>query len=247
MRILALDAALARCAAAVVVDGQVTRHAPGERIKAMRMLPVMAKEVLAEANLARRLARPDCRHRGPGQLHRHPRGTGAGPRHRAGAGVPIVGVTVGEALADRCRISASATFGTRSTAGAAGCSSSGTARSLPLRWTRCRTPTARSRWPAMRRRGRRPPGRARRGRHADRCAAAMARHVAVAGERRLRRALPPLPAQPLYVDPPEARLPAGACVPARCVTRVDRSAPPPCHAAAMAAIHRRVSARRGLG
>ncbi len=35
----------------------------------------------------------------------------------------------------------------------------------------------------------------------------MARHVAMAAECRFRGVLSPLPAQPLYVDPPEARLP----------------------------------------
>jgi hypothetical protein len=41
-----------------------------------------------------------------------------------------------------------------------------------------------------------------------------ARHVAMAGVRRLAGALPPLAAQPLYVDPPEARLPQGGLRPA---------------------------------
>ena len=36
----------------------------------------------------------------------------------------------------------------------------------------------------------------------------LARHVAIVGERRLRGELPPLSARPLYIDPPEARLPA---------------------------------------
>ena len=41
----------------------------------------------------------------------------------------------------------------------------------------------------------------------------IARHIAVVAERRLRGELRPLPAQPLYVDPPEARLPAGGLRP----------------------------------
>jgi len=40
------------------------------------------------------------------------------------------------------------------------------------------------------------------------------RHVAMAGARRLAGELPPLAAQPLYVDPPEARLPRGGLRPA---------------------------------
>ena len=42
----------------------------------------------------------------------------------------------------------------------------------------------------------------------------IARHVAVAAECRFRGTLRPLPAQPLYVDPPEARLPARRPAPA---------------------------------
>jgi tRNA threonylcarbamoyladenosine biosynthesis protein TsaB len=42
----------------------------------------------------------------------------------------------------------------------------------------------------------------------------MARHIAVVGERRLAGELPPRPALPLYVDPPEARLPAAGLRPA---------------------------------
>jgi hypothetical protein len=38
---------------------------------------------------------------------------------------------------------------------------------------------------------------------------AMVRHIALIAARRHAGELPPRPAQPLYVDPPEARLPAG--------------------------------------
>ena len=62
----------------------------------------------------------------------------------------------------------------------------------------------------------------------------IARHVAVAAERRLRGELQPLPAQPLYVDPPEARLPAARPAPA---ARRMISQATPAHAAALAAIH----------
>jgi hypothetical protein len=41
----------------------------------------------------------------------------------------------------------------------------------------------------------------------------LARHVAVVAERRIGGKLRPLPAQPLYVDPPEAKLPAGGLRP----------------------------------
>lgn len=42
----------------------------------------------------------------------------------------------------------------------------------------------------------------------------LGRHIAVVAERRHAGALPPLAAQPLYVDPPEAKLPAGGLRPA---------------------------------
>ncbi len=41
----------------------------------------------------------------------------------------------------------------------------------------------------------------------------LARHVAAVGARRLAGGLAPLAAQPLYIDPPEARLPAGGLRP----------------------------------
>ncbi len=41
----------------------------------------------------------------------------------------------------------------------------------------------------------------------------IARHIAVAAERRLRGELRALPPQPLYIDPPEAKLPAGGLRP----------------------------------
>jgi tRNA threonylcarbamoyladenosine biosynthesis protein TsaB len=41
----------------------------------------------------------------------------------------------------------------------------------------------------------------------------LVRHVAVVGERRFKGMLSPLPAQPLYVDPPRAKLPSGGLRP----------------------------------
>ncbi len=70
----------------------------------------------------------------------------------------------------------------------------------------CRIQWARSRWPAMPRPRLPPAGRSRFRRDADRRRLPAARHIALVGEQRFRRELPPLPAQPLYVDP--ARGPA---------------------------------------
>ena len=53
MRILALDAALARCAAAVVVDCEVlAARQTGATQGHAGLLPVMARDVLAEAAIA---------------------------------------------------------------------------------------------------------------------------------------------------------------------------------------------------
>ena len=84
MRILALDAALARCAAAVVVDREVlaARQADATQGHAA-LLPVMARDVLAEAGDGRGIARSGGGHRRARQLHRHPRRPRAGARHRA--------------------------------------------------------------------------------------------------------------------------------------------------------------------
>ena len=62
------------------------------------------------------------------------------------AGVPIVGVTVGEALADSLpHLGARHAVVRRSTAGGDGCSWSGTARSLPFALTHCPTPRGQGR------------------------------------------------------------------------------------------------------
>ena len=131
------------------------------------------------------------------------------------AGVPVVGVTVGEALAEFAAASGrTATLGRRSTADAGECSWSGadTVAAIPL-----------DALPA-------PDGKVAVAGDAAAAVASrlaardvdvmltdarlpMARHIAVVAERRFAGMLPPLPAQPLYVDPPEARLPAAGLRP----------------------------------
>src|SRR3984957_16599242 len=186
MRVLALDAALARCGAAIVVDQNTLalRHEDAVRGHAA-LLPVMASTGLDEAKL------------------------------RAPALDLGGGVTVGEALADplprlgerrlwsaidsrRGRIfleQDGAIFsclldllppaqGKVAVAGdaAIAVASRLAARDADVMLTDARLP--------------------------------QARHIAVVGERRFAGLLAHLPAQPLYVDPPEARLPAGGLGPA---------------------------------
>ena len=209
MWILALDAALARCSAALVHDEELiaARQAAATRGHAA-LLPVMASEVLAEA------ARPATALDlvavtvGPGSFTGIRAGLALAHGMALAAGIPVVGVTVGEALAD----------------------------SLPHLGHRalwCAIDNRRGRVFLERPQGiaafsleRLPEAEGALALAGDAAIAVaarlaardadvlltdarlpMPRHVSVAALRRFRGELPPLPAQPLYVDPPEARLP----------------------------------------
>jgi tRNA threonylcarbamoyladenosine biosynthesis protein TsaB len=101
MRILALDAALARCAAAIVVDHEAIamRQTAATRGHAA-LLPVMAKDVLAEAAIAAASLDLVAVTVGPGSFTGIRAGLALAHGIALAAGVPVVGVTVGEALAD---------------------------------------------------------------------------------------------------------------------------------------------------
>ena len=101
MRILALDAALARCSAGVVVD-EVLRAA---RVAEARqghaaLLPVLAQEALAEAGLAASELELIAVTVGPGSFTGIRAALSLAHGLALGAGIPVIGVTVGEALAD---------------------------------------------------------------------------------------------------------------------------------------------------
>lgn len=98
--ILALDAALAGCSAAVLADGRVLAHRSlaTERGHAAA-LPPMAAAVLAEAGLrATDLAAIACVV-GPGGFTGLRAALALAEGLALGAGVPLIGVTTGEALA----------------------------------------------------------------------------------------------------------------------------------------------------
>jgi len=215
MLVLALDSALAQCSAGVVLDGalQAVRQQAAAQGHAA-LLPVMADAVLREAGITAPALDLIAVTVGPGSFTGIRAGLALAHGVALGAGVPVVGVTVGEALAD-----ALPHLGVRrlwtaidSRRGRVFLEREGTVRAFALDdLPRPDGPVAVAGDAAI----------AVAARLAARGADVMltdarlptARHVAVAGGRRLGGELSPLPAQPLYVDPPEVRPPAGGLRP----------------------------------
>jgi tRNA threonylcarbamoyladenosine biosynthesis protein TsaB len=219
MRVLVLDSALARCTAALVGDDVVvTARSEARRQGQEAVLPVMAREVLAQALAQSGTTAPSVDlvavTIGPGSFT----GIRAGLALAHGIGialcVPVIGVTVGEAIADAFphlgdRVLWTVTESRRGHVFLErdGETVSHAQNALPL-----------------------PPGKvAVAGGAALEVAARLAanganvmltdaryalpRHIALVATRRHAGALPPRAAQPLYVDPPEARLPPGGLRP----------------------------------
>jgi tRNA threonylcarbamoyladenosine biosynthesis protein TsaB len=216
MLILALDSALARCSAGLVADGvlRAARLQEAGRGQAA-LLPVMAAAVLDEAGIAATELDLIAVTVGPGSFTGIRAGLALAHGIALGAGVPVVGVTVGEALADSLphlggrvlwtaidsrrgrvflehdgAVLACALDSLPDAAGpiaVAGDAAIEVAARLAARDTDVMLTDARL--PTV-------------------------RHVAMVGARRLAGDLPPRPAQPLYVDPPEAKLPRGGLRPA---------------------------------
>jgi tRNA threonylcarbamoyladenosine biosynthesis protein TsaB len=215
MLVLALDSALARCSAGLVRDGVLlaSRQQDAPRGQAS-LLPVMVQALLDDAGI--RPAELDLIGVtvGPGSFTGIRAGLALAHGIALAAGLPLAGVTVGEALAD-----ALPHLGARSLWSAidnrrgrvflehdgavaacaldalpqpdgpvaiAGDAAVPVAARLAARG--CDVMLTDARLPAP-------------------------RHVAEAAARRLAGTLPARDAQPLYVDPPEARLPAGGLRP----------------------------------
>ena len=222
MRVLSLDSASTRCSAAVVVDGDVQAARQAEATQGhAALMPVMVRDVLAEAGAPATSLDLVAVTVGPGSFTGIRAGLALAHGVALASGIPVVGLTVGEALADslphlglrqlwvaidsrRQRIflerngvitaealdALAALAALAAPAGKialAGGAAAVVAATLAARDFDVMLTDARL--PA-------------------------ARHIALVGERRFRGDLPALPAQPIYVDPPEARLPPGGLRPA---------------------------------
>ncbi len=224
MRILALDAALARCAAAVVVDGVLLASRRAGADTAGRgqaaLLPGMAEAVLAEAGIPAADLDLVAVTVGPGSFTGIRAGLALAHGIALAADIPVVGVTIGEALAEALprlggRTLWSAVDSRRGRVfleraiGAAEATIEAVAlEALPdpgrpvavagdgaievASWLAARGANV------MLSDARQP----------------QIRHVALAAAKRWRGELPPRPPLPVYVDPPEAKLPAGGLRPA---------------------------------
>jgi tRNA threonylcarbamoyladenosine biosynthesis protein TsaB len=212
MRILVLDSALARCTAAVIVDNAVVTSRSEDRKQAHEaVLPTMARDVLEAAGGELDLVAVTV---GPGSFTGIRAGLALAHGIALGRGVPVVGLTVGEAIADAFphlgdRVLWTVTDSRR---GHIFLERDGGILSL-----------AHEALPP-------PPHKvAIAGSAALHVAARLAgaganvmltdarfpqpRHIALVAKRRHAGELPPRAAQPLYVDPPEAKLPAGGLRP----------------------------------
>jgi tRNA threonylcarbamoyl adenosine modification protein YeaZ len=215
--ILGIDAALARCSAAVIADGvlRAERREEGERAK-VGVLPVLVQAVLADAGVEAVALDGIAVTVGPGSFT----GLRAALAMAHGIGLatgrPVVGVTVAEALAEAVpgRGRGRLWVAIDSRRGRVFLHTGGEGvTAVPLG----ALPPAKG--PVILAGDAAPAVVARllaRGEVATLADARLplARHVALVGARRLAGALAPLPAQPLYVDAPAAVEPAGGLRPA---------------------------------
>lgn len=211
MRILALDSAVGRCSATIVLNGGVVAGYQQDIDRGhAAILPVMARDCLRDAGLAASELDLVAVTVGPGSFTGIRACVALAQGIALAAGVPVVGVTVGEAVAEslpqlggrtlwcaiesrRGRIFLETGAGILSLAivdlpnpfgpvAVAGNAAAIVASRLAARGVNVMLTDARL-----------PAG----------------RHIAAVAERRFRGDMAPLPAEPIYVDPPEAKLPGG--------------------------------------
>jgi len=216
MRILALDSAVSRCSATIVADGEIVAGYQQDLDRGhASVLPVMAQDCLRDAGIEAADLDLIAVTVGPGSFT----GIRGGIALAQGIGVaadrPVFGVTIGEALADSLPQLGGRTLWCVTTSrrgrifleigddvfslalaelpnpggpiAVAGGAADDVASRLAARGMNVMLTDARL-----------PTG----------------RHIAQVAERRFLGTIRPLPAEPLYVDPPEAKLPGGRPPPA---------------------------------
>ncbi|WP_428491437.1 tRNA (adenosine(37)-N6)-threonylcarbamoyltransferase complex dimerization subunit type 1 TsaB [Rhodopila sp.] len=217
MRILALDSAVARCSATIVADGMVVAGLQRDLERGhASVLPVMTRDCLREAGMDAVDLDLIAVTVGPGSFTGIRGGVALSQGIAVSAGRPLIGVTVGEALADSLPLLGSRTLwcATISRRGRIFLEVGDEVASLgltelphpsgPIAMAGGAAAEVASRLAAqgcdvMLTDARLPTG----------------RHIAQVAERRHRGEIRALPAAPLYVDPVEARLPGGAPPPPR--------------------------------
>jgi tRNA threonylcarbamoyl adenosine modification protein YeaZ len=216
MRILALDSAVARCSATVVTDGVIVAGYQRDLERGhASVLPVMAQDCLRDAELDAADLDLIAVTVGPGSFAGIRGGVALAQGIGVAADLPVIGVTVGEALADSLPQLGGRTLwcATVSRRGRIFLEVGDQVLSLavteipnpngPVAVAGGAAPDVASRLAArgvnvMLTDARLPTG----------------RHIAEVAARRFLGAIRPLAAEPLYVDPPEARPPGGKPPPA---------------------------------
>jgi tRNA threonylcarbamoyladenosine biosynthesis protein TsaB len=211
MRILALDSAVARCSATIVADGQIIAGFQRDLERGhASVLPVMAQDCLREARLEAADLDLIAVTVGPGSFTGIRGGVALAQGIAVAAGRPLVGVTVGEALADSLPLLGGRTLWCATTSRRGRIFLEVGDEVVSLAMTELPTPPgpvaiaggaaadfasrlAARGFDVMLTDARLPTG----------------RHIAQVAERRCLGTIRPLPAEPLYVDPPEAKLPGG--------------------------------------
>jgi tRNA threonylcarbamoyladenosine biosynthesis protein TsaB len=211
MRILALDSAVARCSATVVIDGDVVAGYQQDLERGhASVLPVMAQDCLRDARQYAAGLDLIAVTVGPGSFTGIRGGVALAQGIAVAAGRPVIGVTVGEALADSLPYLGGRTLWcvTTSRRGRIFLEAGDEVFSLaltelpnpsgPVAVAGAAAPDIASRLAArgvnvMLTDARLPTG----------------RHIAQVAEQRFLGTIRKLPAEPLYVDPPEAKLPRG--------------------------------------
>jgi len=217
MRILVIDSALSRCSTAVVHDETVLAHREATAPQGQAsILPVLVDDLLREARLSAGQMDLVAATVGPGSFTGVRAGLALAHGIALGAGIPVIGVTVGEALAEALpRLGHRVLWvAVTSRRGRVFLDRDGAIGSFGLDELPLPTPSIAV---AVAGDAAIPLAAflASRGRDVMLTDARfpVARHVALVAARRFAGNLPAMEPQPLYVDPPEAKLPSGGLRP----------------------------------